>query len=391
MKFTKKFKENAALVVLGVVLFWGLTNYDKLFKLLGIIIGVMKPVIFGCIIAFILNVPMTGIEKRLFKKPKNEKYAKAVETVKRPLSIVLTFLLCIGVIALVCWLIVPALIKTFSQLSDDIPVLVTSISNRLNDSPEISNWMNRVNLSTADIINKVTGWLKDGVVILNTLSSTVSFVTSIFSSLVNFFLGIFFAVYMLSAKEKLKSQCKRISRAFLRDSITDSISRICRRSIDTFGNFLVGQTTEAVILGTLCGVGMAIFRFPNALLIAILVACTALIPIVGAFLGYVVGFLLICVTDFRQAVLFLIFMFIIQAIEGNLIYPKVVGNSVGLPSLWTLFAITIGGNLFGIFGMFIAVPVFSVIYCTIGEVVNLRNEKRAADLQNNTPSEGSEG
>ena len=381
MKFTKKFKENAALVVLGVVLFWGLTNYDKLFKLLGIIIGVLKPVIFGCIIAFILNVPMSGIEKRLFKKPKNEKYAKAVETLKRPCSIILTFLLCIGVVALVCWLIIPALIKTFSQLSDDVPVLIASISRKLNDSPEISSWLDKVNLTTADIINKVTSWLKDGVLILNTLSSTVSFVTNVFSGLVNFFLGICFAVYMLSAKEKLKSQCKRISRAFLRDGVTDRISRICRRSIDTFGNFLVGQTTEAVILGTLCGVGMAIFRFPNALLIAILVACTALIPIVGAFLGYVVGFLLICVTDFKQAVLFLIFMFIIQAIEGNLIYPKVVGNSVGLPSLWTLFAITIGGNLFGIFGMFIAVPVFSVIYCTIGEIVNFRNDKKRVKVE----------
>lgn len=381
MKFTKKFKENAALVVLGVVLFWGLTNYDKFFRLLGVMIGVLKPVIFGCIIAFILNVPMSGIEKRLFKKPKKEKYAKTVETLKRPCSIVLTFLLCLGVVALVCWLIIPALIKTFSQLSDDIPVLISNISNKLNNSPEIAGWLDRMNISTADIIDKVTSWLKDGVVILNTLSSTVSFVTDLFSGLVNFFLGICFAVYMLAAKERLKDLCKRISYAFLSNRITDRISRICRRSIDTFANFLVGQTTEAIILGSLCGIGMAIFRFPNAVLIAILVACTALIPIVGAFLGYVVGFLLICVTDFKQAVLFLLFMFIIQAIEGNLIYPKVVGNSVGLPSLWTLFAITIGGNLFGIFGMFIAVPVFSVIYCTLGEVVNYRNEKRAVKVE----------
>ena len=161
-------------------------------------IGVLKPVIFGCIIAFILNVPMSGIEKRLFKKPKKEKYAKTVETLKRPCSIVLTFLLCLGVVALVCWLIIPALIKTFSQLSDDIPVLISNISNKLNNSPEIAGWLDRMNISTADIIDKVTSWLKDGVVILNTLSSTVSFVTDLFSGLVNFFLGICFAVYMLS-------------------------------------------------------------------------------------------------------------------------------------------------------------------------------------------------
>ena len=247
MKFTKKFKENAALVVLGVVLFWGLTNYDKFFRLLGVMIGVLKPVIFGCIIAFILNVPMSGIEKRLFKKPKKEKYAKTVETLKRPCSIVLTFLLCLGVVALVCWLIIPALIKTFSQLSDDIPVLISNISNKLNNSPEIAGWLDRMNISTADIIDKVTSWLKDGVVILNTLSSTVSFVTDLFSGLVNFFLGICFAVYMLAAKERLKDLCKRISCAFLSNRITDRISRICRRSIDTFANFLVGQTTDCLL------------------------------------------------------------------------------------------------------------------------------------------------
>lgn len=205
MKFTKKFKENAALVVLGVVLFWGLTNYDKFFRLLGVMIGVLKPVIFGCIIAFILNVPMSGIEKRLFKKPKKEKYAKTVETLKRPCSIVLTFLLCLGVVALVCWLIIPALIKTFSQLSDDIPVLISNISNKLNNSPEIAGWLDRMNISTADIIDKVTSWLKDGVVILNTLSSTVSFVTDLFSGLVNFFLGICFAVYCLPQKSGSKT------------------------------------------------------------------------------------------------------------------------------------------------------------------------------------------
>lgn len=342
-------------------------------------IGVLKPVIFGCIIAFILNVPMSGIEKRLFKKPK-EKYAKTVETLKSMFDSADLSALprrC-GTCVLAYY---PCTHKDFLSAFRRYPCAYFKYFQQAQQFPEIAGWLDRMNISTADIIDKVTSWLKDGVVILNTLSSTVSFVTDLFSGLVNFFLGICFAVYMLAAKERLKDLCKRISCAFLSNRITDRISRICRRSIDTFANFLVGQTTEAIILGSLCGIGMAIFRFPNAVLIAILVACTALIPIVGAFLGYVVGFLLICVTDFKQVVLFLLFMFIIQAIEGNLIYPKVVGNSVGLPSLWTLFAITIGGNLFGIFGMFIAVPVFSVIYCTFGEVVNYRNEKRAVKVE----------
>lgn len=376
MKITKKFKENVLLVIIGVVLFWALFNYELMLKILGYIITVLKPVLLGAVLAFILNVPMSGIEKHWFKEPKKPKAKAVVNKLKRPMSIVLTILICLGVVTLVCWLVIPALIRTFTQLTSDIPVIVNNLTDRLSGSPRLMDWINKADINTTDIVRKITNWLKDGVVVMKTLDSTVSVLTSIFSSIINLVLGIFFAVYMLAQKEKLKSQSKKIASAFLPENIVAGISKVCRRTIEIFGKFLVGQSTEAVILGSLCAVGMTIFGFPNVMIISVLVACTALIPIVGAFLGFAVGFLLICVTSFKMAVWYLIFMLVLQQVEGNLIYPRVVGGSVGLPALWTLFAITVGGNMFGIVGMFMSVPVFSVIYVTLSEIVAYRNKKK---------------
>lgn len=376
MKFTKKFKENAALVIIGVVLFWVLFNYKLALSVLDWLLEMLKPVIIGAVMAFILNVPMSGIEKRFYKEPKNPKAKTLVQKLKRPISITLTFIIALGVLTLVCWLVIPALIKTVGQLTSDLPILAGNINQKIKNSPEILDWLDKVGLKPNELLSSVTDWLKNSVNVLSTINSTVEILGAVFSSMVNFILGLFFAIYMLAQKEKLKSQGKKLFNAFFPEKAVKSISNICRRSIDSFGKFLVGQTTEAVILGTMCGVGMLIFGFPNAMIIAVLVACTALIPIVGAFLGFAVGFLLICAVSFKQAVWYLIFMMILQQIEGNLIYPKVVGGSVGLPSLWTLFAITVGGNMFGIVGMFLAVPAFSVIYATLSEVVEYRTEKK---------------
>ena len=376
MKITKKFKENVLLVVIGVVLFWALFNYELMLKILGHIVSVLKPVLLGAVLAFILNVPMSGIEKHWFKEPKKPKAKAIANKLKRPMSIVLTLLIFLGVVTLVCWLVIPALIRTFTQLTSDIPVLVNNLTDRLGENQRLMDWISKADINTDAIVKKITNWLKDGVEVMKTLDSTVSVLTTIFSSIVNIVLGVFFAVYMLAQKEKLKRQSKKIASAFLPENIVGSISKVCRRTIEIFGKFFVGQSTEAVILGSLCAIGMSIFGFPNVMIISVLVACTALIPIVGAFLGFAVGFLLICVTSFKMAIWYLIFMLILQQVEGNLIYPRVVGGSVGLPALWTLFAITVGGNMFGIIGMFMSVPVFSVIYVTFSEIVTYRNKKR---------------
>ena len=380
--FKNKFKKQIFLVVLGVVLFWALFNYKLVLDSMGWFLDVLSPFILGAIIAFILNVPMSGIEKRLFKEPKNEKHKKIAQKVKRPVSIFLTFIIAMGVITLVCWLVIPALIKTIGQLTEDLPVVVKNIGDKIKDSKQLTNWLEKISLDPKTLMDKITGWLDGGETVLSAISSTAGVLKGIFSSIVNFTIGIIFAIYMLAQKEKLKSQSKKILNAFLLEKIVAFVGKICHRSVKCFGDFLAGQTLEAIILGSLCGIGMTIFRFPNAMIISVLVACTALIPIVGAFLGFAVGFLLICAESFKQAVWFIIFMVILQQIEGNLIYPKVVGNSVGLPALWTLFAITVGGNMFGILGMFLAVPAFSVIYATLSEIVSYRNQKKST--QNTT-------
>lgn len=366
----------AVLITLGILLFWGLTNYKSVLSICGKIADVFKPVFIGIMIAFILNVPMSAIERKFFKVPKKEKYRKLIAKIKRPCSLLITFVICLGVVALLCYLVIPALIATISQLTNDVPVLVTRMNKRISNMPRLAEWMTNLGLEQNEIVSKITKWLKDGVVVLKTINSTVNFATALFNGIINFFLGMFFAIYILAQKEVLKKQCIRFSEAFFPKRISDFVCRICRRIIDTFSKFLGGQTVDACILGTMCGVGMWIFGFPYAPLIGVLVGCTALIPIVGALVGYVVGFMLICTIDFKQAVWFLVFMLACQQIEGNLIYPKVVGSSVGLPSLWTLFAITIGGNLLGIFGMFLAVPVFSVVYDTTGEIIDERQKKK---------------
>ena len=197
------------------------------------------------------------------------------------------------------------------------------------------------------------------------------------SGVVNFFIGLVFSVYMLAQKEKLKSQLYRTCTAFLPEKAVRRLAHVGNLSKATFSIFLSGQGLEACILGSLCALGMKILGFPYAATIGVLVAVTAFIPIVGAFLGTGIGALLILITSFKQAVFFVIFMIILQQIEGNFIYPKVVGKSVGLPSMWVLFAITIGGNAGGIFGMFVAVPICSVLYCLLGDAVKICNERRA--------------
>lgn len=376
-------------MAIGVTLFWALFHYEKIFHLLSVVLKIISPFIVGAVIALIINVPMSAIERTMFKPDKNNNYRKIAAKIKRPVSLTLAFIICFGVVALVLWLIIPQLIETFNQLSEDIPVFFRQVSDKVQNSPQINHWLDEMNINKQAVTSKVQTMLEDGVIILRTVNSTVSVASSMISSIVAFFIGIFFAVYMLAQKETLKSQLYRITTAIFPPKQTKLLCHICNLSKETFSKFLSGQCLEAFILGSLCCIGMTILRFPYAVTIGILVAVTAFIPIVGAFIGVAVGAFLIMVTDFRQAVFFVIFMLVLQQIEGNLIYPKVVGQSVGLPSLWVLFAVTVGGSVGGILGMFISVPICSVLYCLIREGVNYLNDKKknstaSAPLQTGT-------
>lgn len=371
------FLQILALIVIGILLYWGLTNHKDIKRWIDLFLNVMSPCVIGFVLALILNVPMSFFERNLFRPRKDGKdRGKLHKALARPVSLILTYTACIGVIALVMALVIPSIKDTAIQLYEQVPDFVVRTFNAAADNPTLNEWITKANLSSQKIIDTITEKLNNSTLITDTLTGTINFASNMVSGLVNFIIGFVFSVYMLAQKEKLKDQLYRICTAYLPLKLVNNLAHIANLSKATFSNFLSGQGLEACILGTLCAIGMRILGFPYSATIGVLVAITAFIPIVGAFIGVAVGAFLIMITSFKQAIFFVIFMIILQQIEGNFIYPKVVGKSVGLPSLWVLFAITVGGNLAGIMGMFVAVPICSVIYCLVGDSVEYRNKKR---------------
>ena len=277
-------------------------------------------------------------------------------------------------------LVLPELINTVEQLSDKVPELAENLSSSIQNSALMQKFFNVNEWTTDNITEKIQTMLQDSEMLFRTLIDTMSFATSIFSGIVTFIIGLVFAIYMLLQKENLKRQLYRITAAVFPPDITRRLCSVSNMSKDIFSKFIAGQTIEACILGLLCCLGMELFGFPNALEIGVLVMVTAFIPIVGAFVGAAVGAFFIMFTSFKQALWFVLFIIVLQQLEDNLIYPKIVGKTVGLPSLWVLFAITVGGSLSGILGMFVAVPACSILYCLFKEfIVYLEDIREAKD------------
>ena len=372
MRFTKRFKENLMLIVIGVVLFFALTNYHIALNILGYIYDVLYPVLLGCLFAFILNVPMSAIERHLFKTPKKEKSKKIVSAIKRPLSIVLTLLIAVGIVVLLGMLVIPSLGKTLSTLSDSAQTIVNNLSSKIERSKALKSIFTAFGIKKASFANGLADFLSNSVTALRSMNSAGSVASAIFSSIVNVVLALFFSIYFLAMKETLKRQMKKFSTAFLPPKADSKLTAIVQRSVDTFGKFLTGQCTDAVLLGTLCALGMWLFGFPYPLLMGVVIAVAALIPVLGSCIGMLIGFMLISTTSITQALWFVVYLLILIQIDCNFIYPHIVGNSVGLPSLWVLFAVTVGGRMFGVIGMFLAVPVCAIVYSALSVIVNDR-------------------
>ena len=343
-----------------------LNNLSSVGKVLSKFIKLMTPLIMGIGFAFVLNVPLRFLEVKLFKS-KNKVVLKA----KRPVSILLALVIITGILTLVLKLVIPELVKTVQVLVDIIPDFINNVKDRAtvlyNKYPDIKNWFEGIN-ETGELSDTILKTIKGSAG--GFLGSTLGFISSIFSGAVNLVVGLIFAIYILANKERLKNQCRKMFIAWFPEKFTNKFFHICSVSDSIFRKFVVGQITEAVILGSLCTIGMLIFKFPYAGMVGALVGITALIPIVGAFIGAGVGAFMIMMSDPIQAVFFIIFIIVLQQIEGNLIYPKVVGSSVGLPAMWVLAAVTVGGGLLGIFGMLLGVPIASVVYTLAREDVN---------------------
>ena len=386
----KKIRELIVFTALLVVALW---KFDVVLDVLKTIWQIIFPFILGGAIVFVINVPMSFLEKKIFENVKKEN--KAARKLARPVSLLLTIVLVVGVIALVMIGVIPQLTKTMGSLminiTDFIPQIKIWIRDFFHDNREIMKLVDQVQFNPDQAIRWGISLLGNGAG--NMMNTTVSAVGSVVSGLATFFIAFSFACYVLFQKEKLHVQIRKVLFAFFPKQKADAFLKVCSLTYRTFANFLTGQCLEAVILGCMFVVTLSVLRMPYALLIGVLIAFTALIPIFGAFIGCAVGSFLIFMVSPKQAIIFIIVFLVLQQIEGNLIYPHVVGESVGLPSIWVLAAVTIGGNLMGIVGMLVFIPLLSVVYTIFRKVVYQRLKKRhikqvtATDIEEYTEKE----
>ena len=367
-----------------IVLYWFLHDTDRVKSITGTLSNVFSPFILGGVLAFILNVPMRFIENTPFKKVKNP-------VLRRSLAVVMTFIFLLLVVALVIWLLVPQLIDTINAL---IPALVDfatrvedSVEKLLSENPAALEWLNQntdfeaINWSSL-VKDALSGF---GNVASSVLGGAVTALGGLFSGAFNAVIGLVFCIYCLFQKETLARQGRKLLYAYFKEGFADKVIRVFRLTNSTFSNFLSGQCIEVCILGSLFAICMAIFRMPFIPLISVVIAVTAFIPIVGAWTGCILGAFLIFVQDPMLAVWFVVMFLVIQQVENNMIYPRVVGTSVGLSGMWVLVAVSVGGDLMGVVGMFLMIPVASVLYTLLREVVNVKLAKSEVDPEKLIP------
>jgi len=378
-KYMKLAKWIIAIVASCILIYLAIRYVKVVVNSIVWVLNLGAPILIGIILALILNIPLHFFEHQVFSKWIPIKS----NTAKRNLGILFSIISIIGIITLVLFLVVPELVQaiiTLVNIGTDSITIISTLTNEIDYSAlPFGNYLEKVNIDWAAL----SAWLQDLLPsFFNDLAVRIpDIISSSVGSLVNIILGLVFAVYILAQKEHLKSQTIRLIQIWIPEKIGTIgmyIASVCTQS---FRNFIVGQTMEAIILGTLCTIGMAILRLPYAPTIGVLVGVTAFIPYIGAYIGAIVGFIMILTINPFKALIFVIFLVILQQIEGNVIYPKVVGNRINLPSIWVLAGLTIGGNLAGPIGMLLGVPTFSALYNLIAEAtknqeVKIKNAKQ---------------
>lgn len=374
MDLNKKNMKNIMLLIVFAVLFYvGVQRIESVAAGFSFVVSIVFPFLLGAAMAFILNVPMSFMEKRLFSKTKGK-----AKKLKRPICLVLAILFVVAILWIVLLVVIPEVASTVASLSVNIEAALIKLQrwamDIFEDNKQIEVWIASLQFDWDGIIHTAFGFLKNGAG--NVLNSTMTVAKTVINSVMNFCVAFVFACYILLQKEKLAVQIRKILYAFFSKKVVTKVLDIASLSYKTFANFVTGQCCEAVILGTMFFISMSILRFPYALLVGVLIAFTALIPIFGAFIGCFLGTFLILVADPMKAIVFVILFLVLQQVEGNLIYPHVVGGSVGLPSIWVLVAVTVGGSLMGIVGMLVFIPICSVLYALFREMVYKRLKER---------------
>lgn len=378
MEFSKeKLKQIRNLMLFAAFLVLVIIYSEKVFLGTTFLIGILKPFIYGGAVAFVLNILMKFIEEKLLGRWRG----KAAKKLKRPISMILSLLLITLLLAVVIGMVLPQIASTAAEIGKKIPTFmeraISEFEQLTKNDPIIAarlKELEEIEINWDDIIDNIIHFLKNGAG--DMLNSTFSVAGNIISGIVNGVISFVFALYILAQKERLEGQGKRIISAYLPVRVGERIEEICSLLYKNFSSFITGQCLEAVILGAMFVISMTICGMPYALLVGVLISVTALIPIVGAFIGCAVGAFLILIDNPLQALWFIILFLVLQQIEGNLIYPRVVGNSVGLPSIWVLMAVSVGGSLFGVVGMLMFIPLMSTCYALLKESVDKRNAGR---------------
>lgn len=375
-------KKLLGLIAFAILLYVGLQNTKMVSAALRYVAGLIAPFLIGGCIAFILNVPMRFFETKVFAAIKPVPI-KGVGKLRRILSLLLTLAVVLGVIVFVVFMVAPELYQSFAAIGRELTQFTNRVPQMLEEARErLPMFAEEIDKISDDLLNidwkeigqMATDFLQNS----NFLSSTVSIATSVVSGVANTIIGIVFAIYILLQKENLGRQFRRLFYAQFPEAGVDRFLEVCNLTSVSFNSFLSGQCLEAVILGLMFFISMSVLKMEYALVVAVLIGVTSLIPIFGAFIGCIVGAFLILIANPIQALWFIILFLVLQQIEGNVIYPRVVGGSVGLPSIWVLVAVTLGASLAGVLGILFAIPIVSVIYTLLRE--HVRSRLRARDI-----------
>lgn len=375
MNFTPENKKKLSKWIIGIVatcivIFLGLQNINVVADSVSWVAGLIMPLILGFAFALILNVPMRFFESHIWSRTKK----KGLQKLRRPVSFIISLVLIIGILVGVVWLVIPELVNAVKVIVQGAIDLVNRFSAMSEaELAELPFGNALMNTDWDKMLDTLQNWLKNqSGTIVNTAVGTIG---SLVGGIFDFFISFVFAIYILFSKDKLKAQAKRMIRVWLPKSFGEWAIHAASVASMNFRNFISGQSLEAVILGVLCMIGMWIFGFPYAPMIGALVGVTALIPVVGGFIGAGVGAFMILTVDPIKAVFFLIFIVVLQQLEGNLIYPRVMGSRVNLPSMWILAAVTVGGGIAGPIGMLLSVPIASTAYVLVKEATDKREKK----------------
>lgn len=373
---SKNIKKILLTVFLSAIIIAGVFDFAGVMKFFGQIFSYISPIILAFCIAFVLNVPLNALENRIFKFMDKSRF-KFIRKLRRPICMILTYLLSLGIISLLVLIIIPDIIDTFIFIVDKLPSFVTSSTEWLTDTLIGFGFAKEdlpiMKLDLSSITPTLKDWLSSysGKIVGDAVTITTSIIGGVFDAV----FSIVISAYILAQKERIGKFSKKVIDTFVPEKTAKTVYHVAKQASESFSRFIGGQLTESVILGLLCYIGMLIFRFPNAPIISVLICVTSLVPVVGALVGVFIGALLILITNPIKALFFIIFIIILQQIEGNLIYPRVVGKAVGLPAVIVISAVLVGGNVGGILGALISVPLSATLYVLLKEKIENRNKK----------------